>query len=100
AAQKFIMGPGEPGKIRVRVIGPDLEVLRGLATKAERILADHPDTKSVRNDWRSKVKVLRPQMAEAPARNAGIDRPQLSRALETAIDGTPAGVYREGDELI
>ena len=23
AGQKFMMGPGEPGKIRVRVIGPD-----------------------------------------------------------------------------
>ena len=100
AGQKFMNGPGEPGKIRVRVIGPDAEVLRGLAAKAEAILAEHPDTKSVRNDWRSKVKVLRPQMAEVQARNAGIERPTLSRALETAIDGTPAGVYREGDELI
>lgn len=100
AAQKFMNGPGEPGLIRARVIGPDAEVLRELAAKAEKILDDHPDTKSVRNDWRSKVKVLRPQMAEAQARNAGIERPQLARALETAIDGHPAGVYREGDELI
>jgi len=100
AGQKFMNGPGEPGKIRVRVIGPDPEVLRGLAAKAETILAEHPNTKSVRVDWRSKVKVLRPQMAEAQARNAGIERPQLARALEVSIDGAPAGVYREGDELI
>ncbi|MDH3784400.1 MAG: efflux RND transporter permease subunit, partial [Acidobacteriota bacterium] len=100
AGQKFVNGPGEPGKIRVRVVGPDAEVLRTLAAKAETILENHPDTKSVRNDWRSKVKVLRPQMAEAQARNAGIERPQLARALETAIDGIRAGVYREGDELI
>ncbi len=100
AGQKFMNGPGEPGLIRVRVIGPDGEVLRGLAAKAEKILNEHSDTKSVRNDWRSKVKVLRPQMAEAQARNAGIERPELARALQTAIDGIPAGVYREGDELI
>jgi multidrug efflux pump subunit AcrB len=100
AGQKFMNGPGEPGQIRVRIIGPDAEVLRTLAAKAERIFDDHPDTKSVRNDWRSRVKVLRPQMAEAQSRNAGIERPQLARALETAIDGVQAGVYREGDELI
>jgi multidrug efflux pump subunit AcrB len=100
AAQKFITGPGEPGKIRVRVIGPDAAMLRELAARAERILEEHPNTKNVRNDWRTKVKVLRPQMAEAQARNAGIERPQLSRALETAVDGVTAGVYREGDELI
>ena len=100
AGQKFMNGPGEPGQIRVRVTGPDPEVLRTLAAKAEQIFDDHPDTKSVRNDWRSRVKVLRPQMAETQSRNAGIERPQLARALETAIDGVQAGVYREGDELI
>ena len=100
AGQKFITGPGEPGKIRARVIGPDAEVLRTLASKAEKLMADHPNTKSVRMDWRSKVKVVRPQMAEAQARNAGIERPQLARALDTAVDGTTVGVYREGDELI
>ncbi len=100
AGQKFMNGPGEPGKIRVRVLGPDTDVLRELAARAEKILDDHPDTKSVRNDWRSKVKVLRPQMAEVQARNAGIERPTLARALRNAVDGVPAGVYREGDELI
>jgi multidrug efflux pump subunit AcrB len=100
AAQKFIMGPGEAGKIRVRVSGPDTEVLRELAGRAQRILEDHPNTKLVRNDWRDKIKVLRPKMAEAQARAAGIERPQLSSALESAIDGKTVGVYRERDELL
>jgi multidrug efflux pump subunit AcrB len=100
AAQKFIMGPGEAGKIRVRISGPDTEVLRELAGRAQRILEDHPQTKLVRNDWRTKIKVLRPKMAEAQARAAGIERPQLAAALESAIDGKPVGVYRERDELL
>jgi multidrug efflux pump subunit AcrB len=100
AAQKFIMGPGEAGKVRVRISGPDADVLRELAGKAQRILAEHPNTKGVRNDWRSRIKILRPKMAEAQARAAGIERPQLSAALESAVDGTPIGVYREGDELL
>jgi multidrug efflux pump subunit AcrB len=100
AAQKFIMGPGEAGKIRVRVSGPDTQVLRELAGRAQRILEDHPSTKLVRNDWRDRIKVLRPKMAEAQARAAGIERPQLSSALESAIDGKTVGVYRERDELL
>jgi multidrug efflux pump subunit AcrB len=100
AAQKFIMGPGEAGKIRVRVSGPDIDVLRDLAGRAEQILEDHPNTKLVRNDWRDKIKVLRPVMAEAQARAAGLERPQLSAALESAIDGRTIGVYRERDELL
>ncbi len=38
-------------------------------------------------------------MAEAPARRAGIDRPQLAQAIASAIEGIRAGVYREKDEL-
>jgi multidrug efflux pump subunit AcrB len=98
--QAFILGPGEPGKIRVRITGPDSTVLRELAARAENILARHPNAKNVRNDWRSRVKVLRPVMAEAQARSAGIERPQLAQALDEAMEGVTVGVYRERDELI
>lgn len=100
SGQVFILGPGEPGKIRVRISGPDSTVLRELAARAENILARHPNTKNVRNDWRSRVKVLRPVMAEAQARSAGIERPQLAQALDEAMEGVTVGVYRERDELI
>jgi multidrug efflux pump subunit AcrB len=100
SAQRFILGPGEAGKIRVRISGPDPQVLRELADRAEEILLAHPNTKGVRNDWRSRVKVLRPQMAEAQAREAGVERPDLARAFEAAVEGTTVGVYREGDELL
>ena len=91
AGQAFILGPGEPGKIRVRITGPDSTVLRELAARAENILARHPNAKNVRNDWRSRVKVLRPVMAEAQARSAGIERPQLAEALDEAMEGVTVG---------
>jgi multidrug efflux pump subunit AcrB len=100
AGLAFILGPGEPGKIRVRVTGPDPEVLRELAGRAKRILEDHPNAKNVRNDWRTKIKVVRPQMAEAQARVLGIERPQVAQAFEAFVEGTTTGVYREKDELL
>ena len=81
-ARSFILGPGSGGKIQLRINGPDPVVLRQLAQKAENILLDDPLCKSVRNEWRSKIKVVRPQMAEAQARRAGIDRPALAQAIE------------------
>ena len=47
------------------------------------------------NPERNKVKVLRPQLAEAQARRLGVDRPDLALALQQSNDGAPAGVYRE-----
>jgi len=96
----FVLGPSTGGKIQLRISGPEPEMLRKLGKKAEEIMFADPVAKGVRNEWRSKVKVLRPQMAEAQARRAGIDRPDLARAIEASIDGTIAGVYRERDELL
>jgi multidrug efflux pump subunit AcrB len=99
-ARAFILGPSTGGKIQLRINGPDPEVLRRLGSKAEEIILADAAAKGVRNEWRSKVKVLRPQMAESQARRAGIDRPDLARAMEAAIEGTVVGVYRERDELL
>ena len=96
----FTMGPSTGGKIQLRINGPDPEVLRVLGNKAQAIALDDPISKGVRNEWRTKVKVLRPQMAEAQARRAGIDRPEIATAMEMAIEGTPSGLYREKDELL
>jgi len=96
----FALGPSTGGKIQLRINGPDPTVLRQLADKAESILLDDPYSKGVRNEWRTKLKVVRPQMAEAQARRAGIDRPELAQAIASATEGTTAGVYREKDELL
>ena len=98
--RSFLLGPSEGGKIQLRINGPDPETLRQLSAKAQAILLDDPVAKGVRNEWRNKVMVLRPQMAEAQSRQAGITRPMLARALEAAVEGSPAGVYRERDELL
>ena len=96
----FMLGPSEGGKIQLRIGGPDPEVLRRLGLRAEAILRADPVSKGVRSEWLNQVKVLRPQMAEAQARRAGITRPMLSRAIEAAVEGTQTGVYREADELL
>ena len=96
----FILGPSVGGKIQLRIYGPDGDKLRELAARAENILLADPNSKAVRNEWREKVKVLRPVMADAQARRAGIDRPQIAEAMEAAVLGTVAGVYREKDELL
>jgi multidrug efflux pump subunit AcrB len=96
----FLLGPSEGGKIQLRVSGPDPLVLRELGMRAEKIFRSDPVSKGVRNEWRDKIKVVRPQMAEAQARRLGITRTMLAGAMESAVEGSRAGVYRERDELI
>jgi len=98
--KKFGLGPGNGGKIQLRINGPDPAVLRALAEKAERIMSADPDTKAVRTEWGAQVKVIRPVLAEDRARRLGFSRPQIAQAIQANFSGTRTGVYREGIELI
>jgi multidrug efflux pump subunit AcrB len=98
--KKFILGPGEGGKIQLRISGPDVNEVRKLAEKARAIIVADPGAKGVFDNWREKVKVVRPQVAEAQARRLGIERPDIAKTIEAAFQGTNVGVYREKDKLI
>jgi multidrug efflux pump subunit AcrB len=98
--RQFVLGPSTGGKIQLRISGPDPAELRRLAAKAEAIMLEDPNTQYVRNEWRSKIKVVRPQMSEAQANRAGITRPDIAEAIATAVEGRKVGIYRERDELL
>jgi multidrug efflux pump subunit AcrB len=97
--RKFRLGPGEGGQIQLRISGPDGDELRRMATAVMGIMREE-GAKGIRDEWREKVKVVRPLMAEAQARQLGIDRPMLATQLQAAFQGTQTGVYRERDELL
>ncbi|PRQ05441.1 Cobalt-zinc-cadmium resistance protein CzcA [Enhygromyxa salina] len=95
----FMLGPGEGGKIQIRLSGPDPDRLRALAGQVMDILED-AGARGVRNDWRERVEALRPLLAEEPARLAGVDRRAVAEAIHATFEGRTIGVYREGDRLL
>lgn len=98
--RRFAIGPAKPAKIEARFSGPDPVVLRELAEQAKNIMRADPASKYVRDNWRQRVKVARPQFREIQARGAGVVRPELAQALRSNFSGTSVGVYREGDDLL
>ena len=98
--KKFNLGPGNGGKIQLRINGPDPAELRRMADATKAIIVADKDSKAIRDEWGAKVKTVRPILAEDRARRAGIDRAMASVALQSNYSGTLAGVYREGIELI
>lgn len=94
-AKKFLLGPGDGGRIQARFQGPDSNVLRQLGRQARRILDDDGGAVCVRSDWREREKVIRPDLREFQARRNGITRVEVARALETSFEGRIVGLYRE-----
>jgi multidrug efflux pump subunit AcrB len=97
---RFVNGPGEPGKIRARIMGPDRGELRRLAGEVEAIFRQDPQTIGVRIDWGAPTKIVRPVLAEEQANVTGITRPDVALTLLQGFEGAPVGVYREGDDLL
>ncbi len=98
--RQFMLGPGDAQKIQARFRGPEPSVLRRLADEARTILRAEPNVKDVVDDWRQRVPLVRPVVAETQARNAGVTRAEIARALHTAFEGSRVGVYRERDKLL
>jgi multidrug efflux pump subunit AcrB len=99
-ASRFQLGPGSVGKVQARLSGPDPNVLRELVSQVKAIIYADSDAKSIRTDWRQRVKVVRPIVAEEQANLNDITRPDISRVLLEGFQGEAVGVYREGDLLL
>ena len=97
--RRLEIGPSPAAKIEARFIGPDPTVLRLLAAEAKQILRDDPGATNIRDDWRERSKMIRPQLTESDARRLGISKQNLDRALLFSFAGAEAGLYRDGTKL-
>ena len=96
----FRLGPGGGGRIQAKFMGPDRGALREAASQARDILRDDGGAKGIRMDWRQRVKVVVPEIADEESNIAGVTRPQIAETLLAAFKGATVGVYRERDELL
>ncbi len=94
-AKKFLLGPGQGGRVQARFSGPDPAELRKLAAQAREVLDQDGGAVCVRHDWREREKVIRPELREQQARRAGITRLEVAQALESSFEGRVVGFYRE-----
>jgi len=94
-AKKFLLGPGDGGRVQVRFRGPDPAKLRELGDLAMKVFEDDGGALCVRSDWRERVNAIRPELLESQARRNGITRVDVARALQGGFEGRAVGFYRE-----
>ncbi|WP_457934710.1 efflux RND transporter permease subunit [Pseudoalteromonas sp. SCSIO 43210] len=94
------IGPSTDAKIEARFSGPDPVILRQLAAKAEELIGKDDGAYNIRNDWRARTKMIRPQFNEQKARRLGISKSDLDDILLTSLSGKQVGVYRDGTQLL
>ena len=98
--RRLMVGPQPDGKVEARISGPDPNELRRLAAEVKEIFLRAEGSYAVRDDWRSRSKVLRPQFYEEQARRAGVTKSAVDDALLISFTGMPIGLYRDGTKLL
>ncbi|NLG35291.1 MAG: efflux RND transporter permease subunit [Lentisphaerae bacterium] len=99
-AQRFVLGPGDPQKIQMRILGPDPAVLREYADRALEVLRSDPKLVEIQSDWRNRTDLIRPVVSEARARNLGLSRAEVAAGLKSLTTGLPIAAYKEGDDSL
>ncbi|NOU50329.1 efflux RND transporter permease subunit [Pseudoalteromonas sp. JBTF-M23] len=98
--KRMEIGPSTDAKIEARFSGPDPVVLRQLAAKAKAVLAKDAGAFNIKDNWRQRTKVLRPEFNEQKARRLGISKSDVDQLLLTSVSGNKIGLYRDGTQLL
>lgn len=93
------LGPSTKAKIEARLIGPNPDVLRQYSEQVIAILDAEPQAINIRQDWRERVKVLRPIYNQAEGRRLGISKTDLDTALAANFNGKTIGLFRHGSTM-
>ena len=95
--REFENGPPIDAPIAFRVHGRDLDTLRTIASRVERILEATPGTQYVDNPVRLQRTDLRVAIDRAKAGLLGVPTLEIDRTVRLGLAGVDAGVLREAD---
>ena len=82
--------------IEVQVIGPDPAVLHSLSRQIRDVMEQSPEVSLITTDWDDKVIRYAVDYKQNLARNAGLNREDISMSMLTATGGIPVGSFYEG----
>lgn len=100
--RKYNVGPGDPWKFELRVLGSydtNLSELRNIGTELLSKIRKSPLGTDWRLDMMSPVRFLKTDYDQKRARSANISREDIANALKRGYDGLNVGLYREKNKL-
>ncbi len=93
---KFIVAAQPEATVEATFLGPDIDTLRMLSTKAMAIMKEEPKAEYVRSSWGNKTMKWMPVYSQQKGQQVGITRESMARSLLRLTEGQPVGVFREG----
>jgi multidrug efflux pump subunit AcrB len=92
---QLVFGPYSHFPVSFRVMGPDEEVLRGIADQVQTVMRDNPNTREVNRDWGERAPALHFVLDQARLQLIGLTPAEVGAELQALLSGTPVTQVRE-----
>jgi multidrug efflux pump subunit AcrB len=99
-ADRLFNGPPVGWPVQVRVIGPDRDEVRRLASAVAHIMRATSPISNVHDDWLEPTPSLRLVIDQDRARALGVTSQSVRRSLQATLSGFQIGEFRDNDETI
>ena len=86
--------------IEARFCGDDPRVLDSLTSMAIDIMRRNPKVMNARNEWGNKAMLVRAAYDPVKVGRLNLGKADLMTAVKSTNDGTPVGIYRDGDKQV
>src|SRR5258707_9810610 len=97
---RFNFGPPVGFPVQFRVIGPDANPVRDIASKGRDVMRENPNIKEAQLDWNEQSPYLKLVVDQDRARALGLTPQDVSQALAMLISGAPVTTIRDGIEKV
>ncbi|MCI1030497.1 efflux RND transporter permease subunit [Pantoea dispersa] len=92
---QLVFGPYSPYPVAYRVMGPDPDKLREIASKVEAVMQTSPLMRTVNTDWGQRVPTLHFSLNQDRLQAVGLTSGAVSQQLQFLLSGVPITSVRE-----
>lgn len=97
---QIVFGPPVGFPVQFRVIGPDPQEVRRIASDVRAVMVGNPKTVEPQFDWNEQAKTVQVRLDQDRIRALGLNTADVSNTLQTLLSGVKVTEFREGTELI
>ncbi|MGF7150266.1 multidrug efflux pump subunit AcrB [Sphingomonas zeicaulis] len=94
-ATQLVFGPPSPFPVAFRVNGPDVDTVRGIAARVQKVMQDDPMMRTVNSDWGERAPALRFVLDQDRLRALGLTSSDVAEQLQFLLTGATVSEARE-----
>ncbi|MDE1145855.1 MAG: efflux RND transporter permease subunit [Azospirillaceae bacterium] len=97
---QLVFGPPSRFPVMFRVMGPDVDTLRGIADQVQAVMRANPDTRQVNQDWGERAPTLHFVLDQDRLRLIGLNPSDAAQQLQFLLTGAPVTQVREDIRVV